>query len=82
MMVAQICNAGFVVRPRFRRLGMGKLLGESYVQNAPLLGYKASVFNLVVSDQPDCVPVDDMGADGYCRYSTRTTQGHWRYGTG
>lgn len=57
-MVTQICNAGFVVRPRFRRLGMGHILGGSYVQNAPLLGYKASVFNLVVSYRPNLVSPD------------------------
>ncbi|KDN43873.1 hypothetical protein RSAG8_05866, partial [Rhizoctonia solani AG-8 WAC10335] len=47
---SHICNAGFVVRTRFRRLGLGKLLGESYVRNAPQLGYKASVFNLVYAN--------------------------------
>ncbi|GJJ08461.1 hypothetical protein Clacol_002679 [Clathrus columnatus] len=43
----QICNAGFLVPPKFRGLGIATALGQSYVVNAPLLGYKASVFNLV-----------------------------------
>ncbi|CEL56559.1 L-azetidine-2-carboxylic acid acetyltransferase OS=Schizosaccharomyces pombe (strain 972 / ATCC 24843) GN=ppr1 PE=1 SV=1 [Rhizoctonia solani AG-1 IB] len=47
---SHICNAGFVVRLRFRRLGLGNILGESYVRNAPQLGYKASVFNLVYAN--------------------------------
>ncbi|KAG8739059.1 hypothetical protein FRC10_006216 [Ceratobasidium sp. 414] len=55
----QICNAGFVVRPRFRRLGVGKILGESYVQNAPLLGYKASVFNLVYANNAGSLAIWD-----------------------
>ncbi|KAF8608259.1 hypothetical protein BDV93DRAFT_519308 [Ceratobasidium sp. AG-I] len=56
---SHICNAGFVVRSRFRRLGMGKVLGESYVQNAPLLGYKASVFNLVYSNNAGSLAIWD-----------------------
>ncbi|KAJ1306185.1 hypothetical protein OPQ81_010894 [Rhizoctonia solani] len=47
---SHICNAGFVVRTQFRRLGLGNLLGQSYVRNAPQLGYKASVFNLVYAN--------------------------------
>ncbi|KAB5592475.1 L-azetidine-2-carboxylic acid acetyltransferase [Ceratobasidium theobromae] len=54
-----ICNAGFVVRPRFRRLGIGKVLGESYVRNAPRLGYKASVFNLVYANNAGSLAIWD-----------------------
>ncbi|KZV97836.1 hypothetical protein EXIGLDRAFT_729631 [Exidia glandulosa HHB12029] len=44
---AHACNGGFFVLPAARGKGCGSLLGQSYVINAPLLGYKASVFNLV-----------------------------------
>jgi len=44
---SHICNAGFITFPASRSLGIGTLLGTSYVHNAPLLGYRASVFNLV-----------------------------------
>ncbi|CAE7083298.1 unnamed protein product [Rhizoctonia solani] len=56
---SHICNAGFVVRTRFRRLGLGKLLGESYVRNAPQLGYKASVFNLVYANNAGSLAIWD-----------------------
>ncbi|KIM40288.1 hypothetical protein M413DRAFT_176172 [Hebeloma cylindrosporum] len=44
---SHICNAGFVVPPAHRGSGFGALLAKSYVHYAPLLGYQASVFNLV-----------------------------------
>ncbi|KAF8678966.1 Acetyltransferase (GNAT) family [Rhizoctonia solani] len=55
----QICNAGFVVRLPFRRLGLGRILGESYVRNAPQLGYKASVFNLVYANNTGSLAIWD-----------------------
>ncbi|CAG8590847.1 26657_t:CDS:2 [Gigaspora margarita] len=42
-----ICNAGFVVPLKFRNLGIGKIMAESFLLFAPLLGYKSCVFNLV-----------------------------------
>ncbi|CAG8747991.1 36664_t:CDS:2, partial [Racocetra persica] len=44
---SHICNAGFVVPLKFRILGVGKIMAESFLLFAPLLGYKSSVFNLV-----------------------------------
>lgn len=44
---SHICNAGFIVNPTFRRMGIATALAQTYVEHAPLLGYKASVFNLV-----------------------------------
>ncbi|KAG6864499.1 hypothetical protein C0991_009094 [Blastosporella zonata] len=44
---SHICNAGFIVPPTHRGRGYGSLLAKSYVQYAPMLGYQASVFNLV-----------------------------------
>ncbi|GAB1523310.1 hypothetical protein RhiTH_006442 [Rhizoctonia solani] len=56
---SHICNAGFVVRLPFRRLGLGRILGESYVRNAPQLGYKASVFNLVYANNTGSLAIWD-----------------------
>lgn len=33
--------------PRFRSVGVATALGRSFLEYAPRLGYKASVFNLV-----------------------------------
>lgn len=44
---AHVCNAGFVVPVRHRGMRAGLALGRAFVQFAPLLGYSASVFNLV-----------------------------------
>jgi len=44
---SHICNAGFVVLSRWRGRKYGSLLGQSYLHYAPLLGYRASIFNLV-----------------------------------
>ncbi|CCC68241.1 hypothetical protein NCAS_0B01570 [Naumovozyma castellii] len=41
------CNAGFLVNHYQRGLKIGYRLGQVYLQWAPLLGYKYSVFNLV-----------------------------------
>ncbi|KAH3661327.1 hypothetical protein OGAPHI_006734 [Ogataea philodendri] len=41
------CNAGFLVSSKTRGLGIGKILGKSYLEYAPKLGYRYSVFNLV-----------------------------------
>ncbi|TPX32846.1 hypothetical protein SmJEL517_g04122 [Synchytrium microbalum] len=44
---SHICNAGFLVMPEFRNLGIGKVLCEAFLILAPKLGYLSSVFNLV-----------------------------------
>ncbi|KAL2076031.1 hypothetical protein VTL71DRAFT_974 [Oculimacula yallundae] len=44
---SHICNAGFLVTNAARNKGVGRLLGESYLDWAPKLGYTYSVFNLV-----------------------------------
>ncbi|KHJ34468.1 putative histone acetyltransferase spt10 [Erysiphe necator] len=44
---SHISNAGFFVTPPARNRGVGRLLGEAYVNWAPKLGYTYSVFNLV-----------------------------------
>lgn len=44
---SHLCNGGFVVPPAGRGLGLGGILGRSFLHFAPKAGYKGSVFNLV-----------------------------------
>ena len=42
-----ICNAGFIVDPRYRGQGIGRWMGTSVLPLAKALGYRAIMFNLV-----------------------------------
>ncbi|KAI1302889.1 hypothetical protein F5Y03DRAFT_191102 [Xylaria venustula] len=44
---SHVCNAGFLVTDLARNRGVGRLMGEAYLDWAPRLGYTYSVFNLV-----------------------------------
>lgn len=44
---SHVCNAGFLVTDASRNRGVGRLMGEQYLEWAPRLGYTYSVFNLV-----------------------------------
>ncbi|KAF9366926.1 hypothetical protein BGX34_000045 [Mortierella sp. NVP85] len=44
---SHICNGGFVVNPIHRGLGIGSILGKSFLKLVPIIGYKSSMFNLV-----------------------------------
>lgn len=44
---SHVCNAGFLVTDASRGRGVGRLMGEAYIDWAPRLGYTYSVFNLV-----------------------------------
>ncbi|KAF9918323.1 hypothetical protein BX616_009338 [Lobosporangium transversale] len=44
---SHICNGGFVVNPIHRGLGIGQILGKAFLKIVPVIGYKASMFNLV-----------------------------------
>lgn len=44
---SHVCNAGFLVTDAARNRGVGRLMGETYIEWAPKLGYTYSVFNLV-----------------------------------
>jgi len=44
---SHVCNGGFITAPRFRRLGVGRLMGRVFLRVAKDLGYKSSYFNLV-----------------------------------
>ncbi|KIV96392.1 hypothetical protein PV10_00270 [Exophiala mesophila] len=44
---SHVCNGGFLVTPAARNKGVGKSMGQCYLDWAPQLGYTYSVFNLV-----------------------------------
>ena len=44
---SHICNAGFIVQPQMRGLGIGRFMGETMLLIARNLGYQAVMFNLV-----------------------------------
>ncbi|KAI9738294.1 MAG: hypothetical protein M1834_008792 [Cirrosporium novae-zelandiae] len=44
---SHVCNGGFLVTDTSRNRGVGRLMGECYLDWAPKLGYTYSVFNLV-----------------------------------
>ena len=44
---SHVCNGGFLVTDAARNKGVGRLMGECYLDWAPKLGYTYSVFNLV-----------------------------------
>ncbi|KAI7828862.1 hypothetical protein BC939DRAFT_443134 [Gamsiella multidivaricata] len=44
---SHICNGGFIVNPIHRGLGIGSILGKAFLRVVPVIGYKASMFNLV-----------------------------------
>lgn len=44
---SHVCNGGFLVTDAARNRGVGRLMGEGYIEWAPRLGYTYSVFNLV-----------------------------------
>lgn len=61
---SHLCNAGFVVPPKLRGLGIGKLAGQSFLFFAPRLGYRGSVFNLVYSTNEASARIwDRLGFD-------------------
>ncbi|PHH69299.1 hypothetical protein CDD80_6842 [Ophiocordyceps camponoti-rufipedis] len=44
---SHVCTASFIVTDGSRNRGVGRLMGEAYLEWAPRLGYRYSVFNLV-----------------------------------
>ncbi|MGJ5675458.1 MAG: N-acetyltransferase family protein [Nostochopsis sp.] len=47
---SHICNAGFIVQPDKRGLGIGRFMGESMLSIAASLGYEGVIFNLVFAN--------------------------------
>ncbi|KAJ3253794.1 hypothetical protein HK103_005281 [Boothiomyces macroporosus] len=54
---SHICNGGFIVEPAARGLGVAKVMCRAFLQIAPALGYKASMFNLVFENNTGSVRV-------------------------
>jgi ribosomal protein S18 acetylase RimI-like enzyme len=44
---SHLCNAGFIVQPNLRGLGIGRWMGEAMLVLATAQGYEAVIFNLV-----------------------------------
>ncbi|TPX18258.1 uncharacterized protein E0L32_002767 [Thyridium curvatum] len=59
---SHVCNAGFLVTDAARNRGVGRLMGEAYIDWAPKLGYTYSVFNLVYeTNVASCKIWDGLG---------------------
>ncbi|KAI1453889.1 hypothetical protein F4805DRAFT_352815 [Annulohypoxylon moriforme] len=59
---SHVCNGGFLVTEAARNRGVGRLMGESYLDWAPKLGYSYSVFNLVYeTNVASCKIWDGLG---------------------
>ncbi|KAJ5081599.1 hypothetical protein NUU61_009863, partial [Penicillium alfredii] len=54
---SHICNAGFLTTTAARGKGVGQAMGEAYLEFAPKLGYKYSVFNLVFANNPASIRI-------------------------
>ncbi|KAI1073998.1 hypothetical protein F5B20DRAFT_565183 [Whalleya microplaca] len=59
---SHVSNAGFLVTDAARNRGVGRLMGETYLDWAPKLGYTYSVFNLVYeTNVASCKIWDGLG---------------------
>ncbi|KAF9885457.1 hypothetical protein FE257_012893 [Aspergillus nanangensis] len=56
---SHVCNAGFLTTAAARNRGVGIMMGEAYLDFAPKLGYKYSVFNLVFENNVASVKIWD-----------------------
>ncbi|OJJ48003.1 hypothetical protein ASPZODRAFT_64406 [Penicilliopsis zonata CBS 506.65] len=54
---SHVCNAGFLTTSLARGQGIGIAMGETYLEYAPKLGYKYSVFNLVFANNPASIRI-------------------------
>ena len=50
-----VSNAGFMVDPAARRLGVGRAMGEHALDEARQLGYRAMQFNFVISTNESAI---------------------------
>lgn len=77
---SHVCNAGFKVSSEKRGLGLGKEMGQKYLQLAPQLGFTYSVFNLVFETNTASIRIwDQLGFDriGYVK-DAAVLKGHNR----
>ncbi|KAL4895116.1 putative acetyltransferase, GNAT family, partial [Aspergillus ambiguus] len=54
---SHVCNAGFLTTTAARNRGAGLVMAEAYLDYAPKLGYKYSVFNLVFENNVASVKI-------------------------
>ncbi|PYI36327.1 acyl-CoA N-acyltransferase [Aspergillus indologenus CBS 114.80] len=54
---SHVCNAGFFTTPAARGRGVGMVMGQTYLEVAPVLGYTYSVFNLVFANNTASVRI-------------------------
>ncbi|CAF3682673.1 unnamed protein product [Rotaria sp. Silwood1] len=52
---SHICNGGFITSDIYRNQGVAKIMALAFIEIAPLLGYKASMFNLVFANNTPSV---------------------------
>ncbi|KAJ5122593.1 Acyl-CoA N-acyltransferase [Penicillium atrosanguineum] len=59
---SHVCNGTFIVTDAARNKGVGRLMGEAYLEWSPRLGYTYAVFNLVYeSNVASCRLWDSLG---------------------
>lgn len=58
---AHIANAGYIVGPDHRGLGVGRRLVEDSIERAPTLGFDAIQFNFVFEDNPALGLYESLG---------------------
>ncbi|KAJ9221039.1 hypothetical protein DTO169E5_1270 [Paecilomyces variotii] len=54
---SHVCNGGFITTTAARGKGVGSVMGETYLEYAPKLGYRYSVFNLVFANNPASIRI-------------------------
>lgn len=47
---SHVANAGFIVAPKWRRKGLGRLLGETLLNHARSLAFRSVIFNLIFAE--------------------------------
>lgn len=59
---SHICNGGFISAPNFRKMGVARLMGQTFLRAARDLGYKSAYFNLVFkSNGPSVALWESLG---------------------
>lgn len=64
---SHVCNGGFITAPRFRGLGVARLMGNVFLRAARDMGYKSSYFNLVFKSNVGSVKLwESLGFERVC----------------
>ena len=76
-----VANAGFIVAPSWRRLGLGRLLGMTMLECAKERGYRSVIFNLVFAkNQPARSLWRQLGFQEIARLPSVVRQNDGTYG--